>query len=144
MLVQHKKRGGSFNMIKLTFCLRRLPHLTHEQFHDYWLNHHGPLVRSHMRAMRVRRYVQTHSLGEPGLSAGLAASRGAPIPFDGIAELYWDSRADIEAVGRDPAGREAGRILLEDERRFIDLAQSPLWYNEEHEIISLAETAGAR
>ncbi|MBI1180128.1 MAG: EthD family reductase [Alphaproteobacteria bacterium] len=131
-------------MIKLTFCLRRLPHLSREQFQDYWLNHHGPLVRSQMQAMRVRRYVQTHSLGEPALSAALNASRGSPEPYDGIAELYWDSREALQAVGKDPAGREAGRILLEDERKFIDLPNSPLWYNEEHEIISLRETGDAR
>jgi uncharacterized protein (TIGR02118 family) len=131
-------------MIKLTFCLRRLPHMSREEFQDYWLNRHGPLVRSQMQAMRVRRYVQTHSLGEPALSASLVASRGAPEPYDGIAELYWDSREDLQAVGKDPAGREAGRILLEDERKFIDLANSPLWYNEEHEIIALEETADAR
>jgi uncharacterized protein (TIGR02118 family) len=127
-------------MIKLTFCLRRLPHLTHEQFHDYWLNHHGPLVRSVMKDIRVKRYVQTHSLGEPALSAGLVASRGAPEPYDGIAELYWESREDLAAVGADPAGRAAGALLLADERNFIDLANSPLWYNEEHEIISREET----
>ncbi len=27
------------------------------------------------------------------------------------------------------AGRAAGRELLEDERRFIDLENSPLWFN---------------
>ena len=131
-------------MIKLTFCLRRLPHLTHEQFHDYWLNHHGPLVRSVMKDIRVKRYVQTHSLNEPALSAGLVASRGAPEPYDGIAELYWESREDLAAVGADPAGRTAGALLLADERNFIDLANSPLWYNEEHEIIGREETADAR
>ena len=131
-------------MIKLTFCLRRLPHLTHEQFHDYWLNHHGPLVRSVMKDIREKRYVQTHALGEPALSAGLQAARRAPEPFDGIAELYWESREELAAGGADPAGRRAGALLLEDERTFIDLANSPLWYNEEHEIIGLEETANAR
>ena len=131
-------------MIKLTFCLRRLPHLTREQFSDYWLNHHGPLVRSVMKDIRVKRYVQTHSLGEPALSAGLAAARGAPEPYDGIAELDWESREDLAAVGADPAGRRAGALLLADERTFIDLASSPLWYNEEHEIIGREETRDAR
>ena len=31
--------------------------------------------------------------------------------------------------------REAGRLLLEDEKRFIDLERSPLWWGEEKEII---------
>ena len=30
---------------------------------------------------------------------------------------------------------EAGRLLLEDEKRFIDLARSPLWWGEEKTII---------
>ncbi len=131
-------------MIKLTFCLRRLPHLTHEQFHDYWLNHHGPLVRSVMQDIRVKRYVQTHALGEPSLAAGLQAARRAPEPFDGIAELYWESREELQAVANDPAAQKAGAMLLRDERNFIDLPNSPLWYNEEHEIIRLEEVKGAR
>ena len=32
-------------MIKLVFCLRRLPHLSREAFQRYWLDSHGPLVR---------------------------------------------------------------------------------------------------
>ena len=31
-------------MIKLTFCLRRLPHLTREEFQTYWREQHAPLV----------------------------------------------------------------------------------------------------
>ena len=36
---------------------------------------------------------------------------------------------------RGPAPREAGRLLLEDEAKFIDLARSPLWFNREYEIV---------
>jgi len=35
----------------------------------------------------------------------------------------------------DPAVIEAGRMLLEDERKFIDLSRSPLWWGEEKVII---------
>ena len=31
-------------MIKLTFCLRRLPHLSREEFQAYWRETHAPLV----------------------------------------------------------------------------------------------------
>ena len=69
-------------MIKLTFCLVRLPHLTREAFQDYWLNTHSPLVRSLAEALRIRRYVQLHS-ADPAISADIRASRGAPDQFDG-------------------------------------------------------------
>lgn len=37
--------------------------------------------------------------------------------------------------GEDEAAGAAGLMLLEDERRFIDLTRSPLWWGEEHEVI---------
>jgi uncharacterized protein (TIGR02118 family) len=121
-------------MIKLTFCLRRLPHLTREEFQRYWRQTHAPLVRAAAPALRVRRYVQVHTLAHP-LGDVLRRARGAPEPYDGVAELWWDSAEDLAAAGATPEGREAGRRLAEDERRFVDLAGSPLWLSEEHPIL---------
>ncbi len=121
-------------MIKLSFCLRRLPHLSREEFQKYWFETHGPLVRKHQEALRIQRYVQTHTLlGDAADS--LRASRGGPPAYDGVAELWWKSEEDVAAALATPAGVEAGRILLEDERKFIDLANSPLWWAREREII---------
>ena len=121
-------------MIKLTFALVRLPHLTREQFQDYWLNTHGPLVASVKDVLRIRRYVQLHSMGE-GISDSIRASRNAPPQFDGVAQLWYDSLEDLAALGNDPTAREAGRMLLEDEKKFIDLPKSPLWWGEEKVIV---------
>lgn len=123
-------------MIKITFCLHRLPHLTAAQFHDYWLNSHGPLVRSHATALGISRYVQTHAIETP-FDAGLRLSRGGPESFDGIAELWWVDEAAFERSMRDPAARAAGKILLADEKTFIDLPRSPIWLNHEHEIVAV-------
>jgi len=120
-------------VIKLTFCLVRLPHLSLEQFQDYWLNTHGPLVASVKDSLRIRRYVQLHSFA-PEVSAETARSRGGPPQYDGVAQLWWDSFEDMAAADPD-AAREAGRLLLEDEKRFIDLARSPLWWGEEKVVI---------
>src|SRR5271156_3033853 len=83
-----------------------------------------PLVRSVKDALRIRRYVQTHTLSTP-LNERIAASRGAPEGYDGIAELYWDSLDDLAALATSEAARQAGKLLLEDERKFIDLSRSP-------------------
>ena len=120
--------------VKLTFCLHRLPHLTRAQFQEYWLNSHGPLVRSHAKALGISRYVQTHATETP-FDAGLRGVRGAPEPYDGIAELWWDDEAAFDRSMRDRAAREAGKILVADEKTFIDLARSPLWVNRENEIV---------
>ena len=39
-----------------------------------------------------------------------------------------------DAATLDPAAHQAGRELLEDERNFIDHANSPLWFGDEHVI----------
>jgi hypothetical protein len=91
-------------------------------------------VASVKDALRIRRYVQLHSMDET-VSAGIRASRNAPPQFDGVAQLWYDSLEDLAALAGDPAAREAGRLLLEDEKTFIDLPKSPLWWGEEKVII---------
>jgi uncharacterized protein (TIGR02118 family) len=124
-------------MIKLVFVLRRRPELTRDEFQTYWREQHAPLVRSHADALGVRRYVQVHTLPDD-LHAPLRLSRGAPDAYDGVAELWFDS---LEAIGASVAtdeGRAAAAELLEDERRFIDHARSPLWLAEEVAVVELA------
>lgn len=116
-------------MIKLTFCLHRLPNLSREQFQDYWFNKHAPLVAKHREILRIRRYVQLHS-ATTEFNDAIRASRSAPEMYDGVAQLWWDSLADLTAPPG-PEQQAAGVALLEDERKFIDLTRSPLWLGEE-------------
>ena len=117
-------------MIKLTFVLTRRPELTREAFQAYWFNTHAPLVASVRDVLRIRRYVQLHSLPLE-VSESLRATRGGPEGYDGVAQLWWDSLDDLAATNGDPKAAEAGRMLLEDEKKFIDLPKSPLWWGEE-------------
>jgi uncharacterized protein (TIGR02118 family) len=121
-------------VIKLVFCLRRRPELSREAFHRIWLEEHGPLVRKHQSTLGIRRYVQVHTAATP-LNDALRGSREAPEAYDGVAELWYDSIDAIGAAASTPEGAQAARELLEDERRFIDHANSPLWLAEEHPII---------
>ena len=121
-------------MIKLTFCLHRLPEMTREAFQKYWFEQHAPLVRKHAAVLRIRRYVQCHAVTTP-FNDAIRASRSAPEMYDGVAELWWDSFDDLMASGQSEAARAAGLVLLEDERKFIDLARSPLWIGEEKTIM---------
>jgi uncharacterized protein (TIGR02118 family) len=121
-------------MVKLSFVLRRKAGLSREEFQRYWRDVHAPLVKSHARALGIRRYVQTHTL-DSAANAALRASRGGPEEYDGVAELWWESLEALQAATVSEAGMAAGRALLEDERRFIDLSQSPLWLAEENVVI---------
>jgi uncharacterized protein (TIGR02118 family) len=121
-------------MIKLTFCLHRLPALTRTAFQDYWRGTHAPLVHSVKEPLRIRRYVQLHSMPEE-MESELRRVRGGPASYDGVAELWWDSLEDLGATATDPAAIEGARLLLEDERRFIDLPRSPLFWGVEDAVI---------
>ena len=122
-------------MIRLNFALTRSPNLSREKFQEYWRQTHGPLVASVARTLRMRRYMQSHTVEDP-LYDGLRASRtGMHAPFDGIASVWFDTREDLVAAMTSDAGRKAGALLLEDEKRFIDLPHSPLWLAEENVVI---------
>jgi uncharacterized protein (TIGR02118 family) len=121
-------------VIKLTFAVRRRTDIDPAEFHSYWRDQHGPLVRSLRPALGIRRYVQTHRLETP-LNDVLRASRSALEPFDGVAELWWGDLDALVAATSSPEGSAAARTLLEDEARFIDLEHSALWLGEEIEII---------
>ena len=127
-------------MIKLTFCLVRLPHLSREAFQAYWFDTHAPLVASVAETLKIRRYVQLHSLPET-VNAGVGASRQAPPEFDGVAQLWFDSLEALAENGRRPEAQAAGALLLEDERRFIDLPKSPLWWGQERVVVGEAQQA---
>lgn len=131
-------------MVKLVFCLHRLPSLTAEQFRSYWVNHHATLVASVAPLLGIRRYVQLHPLaGQP--ATALASTRGLAASFDGIAELWFDSERSIVDSTAGTEGRQAARMLLEDEKRFIDLPRSPIWLWREYEVTPfVAPRAGSR
>jgi len=121
-------------MVKLVFCLTRLPHLSREEFQRHWRERHGPLVRESAKALGIRRYVQVHTLTTP-VNDALRRGRGGPEAYDGVAELWFDSLDALAAAGATPEGKTAGRRLVEDERTFIDLARSPVLVAEEHPIV---------
>lgn len=119
-------------MIKLTFCLRRRPDLSVEEFHRYWRDEHGPLVRDRAAALGIVRYSQIHTLDQPELHAALQRRNGgAPEPYDGVAEVWVADLDTFRGGSGTPEARQAAKDLLEDEARFIDLPNSPMWLGEE-------------
>ena len=121
-------------MIKIAFCLRKLPSLSNDEFHDYWLNTHGPIVKSVAERIGIKKYIQLHTLDTP-LNDLAREARGAPEPFDGIAEAWWEDMASLETALNDPATADVWQLLIEDEAKFIDLPNSPVWFAEEKHII---------
>ena len=120
-------------MVHLVFCLRRLPPLSRADFQRYWRDTHAPLVALHAGVLGIRRYVQAHTLNVPEAEA-IAMSRGGAEPYDGVAEIWFDLD-DLSRRMQTADGSEAAGVLLEDERRFIDLPRSPIFLTQDHVIL---------
>jgi len=82
-------------MIKSISLLTRRPELTHDQFMKHWVEVHAPLA---LAVPGLRRYVQNHIEGErtrPDIPA-------TAVEIDGVAELWFDDQASLEAAARTP------------------------------------------
>ena len=118
--------------IKLVYCLTRKEGLTREQFQDYWLNQHAPLVDSVKHLMGMTRYVQSHTY-ESDMSRAIRAARGGGEPYDGVMEGWMDSEEQAMAALTE-ASLAALQALLDDEHRFIDFDESRIFLTREHVI----------
>jgi uncharacterized protein (TIGR02118 family) len=76
--------------------LKRKDGMTPEEFHEYWLTTHAPIVRdgyANLRGYEVHTVTRVAGDGE--------------APYDGIAVLSWDSRDDFKADVASPAAQAA-------------------------------------
>ena len=82
-------------MIKTIGLLSRKDGWTHEQFMKHWVDIHAPLAHA---VPGLRRYVQNHIAGERPRADIPATS----VEIDGIAELWFDDLAALEAATKTP------------------------------------------
>ena len=82
-------------MIKTIGLLTRKDGWTHEQFMKHWVEIHAPLAHA---VPGLRRYVQNH-IKDERTRADIAATK---VAVDGIAELWFDDQAALEAAARTP------------------------------------------
>jgi uncharacterized protein (TIGR02118 family) len=82
-------------MIKTVGLLTRKGGATHEQFMKHWVEVHAPLAH---KVPGLRRYVQNHIVGE----RRRADIEETVVEVDGIAELWFDDQAALEAASRTP------------------------------------------
>jgi hypothetical protein len=68
--------------------------------------------------------------------------RGMRGPADGVTEVWWDSLEDFQSAYATPEGAESGRILAEDEAKFIDFEKSAVFLTQEHLIFDHTDGRG--
>jgi uncharacterized protein (TIGR02118 family) len=110
-------------MIKTIGLLTRKDGWTHTQFMKHWVEIHAPLAHA---VPGLRRYVQNH-IRDARTRADIAAHE---VEVDGIAELWFDDRAAMDAAAKTPEMK----ALQADGALFIGRIKS--WVVEEKTIIS--------
>ena len=92
-------------MYRVHIWLRRKEGQTPEEFRDHWLERHAPIARDGYE--HLKGYVVYLVTGAP---------RGQDVPYDGVAELTWDSREDFASDMKS----DAATAGTEDLERFTD------------------------
>jgi hypothetical protein len=103
--------------LTLVFALHRLPSLSSEQFHDYWLNKHAEVGRA---VPGLQGYRQFHA-NQEATKAAAEAVGVALSDFEGAAEGFYRSLKDFLEIMSKP---EVAADAIEDEKKFIDHSRS--------------------
>ena len=105
-------------MTVLVRCLRRIPSISRAEFQEHWLHRERRRLAS---SPTVRRSIQFHTLGDPGVSeSSLSQLASDSAEYDGISMEWFDDLAGLE-------GHLAGRDEITESRSeswFIDHARS--------------------
>lgn len=116
------------NVMRLHFALRPPEHLGEEEARRYWLEEHGPLIRSHSPARGLIAYNQVHRRDDPLVSVFTTPRGTTALPFLGHAESWFERPAATKPLAETQAAMDAA---IEDERQFIDFSASTVLVGKE-------------
>jgi hypothetical protein len=115
-------------VMRLHFALEPLQGFSESEARRYWLETHGPLIRSHSPARGLIAYNQVHRLDCP-LATAFSVPRGVIAePYLGHAESWFERSSTPEPP---PEMRAAMTAALEDEAKFIDWSRSTILVGKE-------------
>lgn len=108
--------------------LKRKGGVTREEFLKYWYDKHAPLIVKTFP--EPCKYIQNHPLDMPW--------SGEP-PFDGISEVWFEDLAAYRKFADAYMG-ERGKVIHEDEKKFLDTSKMPFFVTEERLIKDAVNT----
>jgi hypothetical protein len=118
------KKGDMTKKILLT-AIKRRPEMNHEQFKQYWLTNHAKLEQENV-AGATDLYKIVVSFLESTLD-------GKEPPWDAYVELYSDI-PDGNSI--DDKNNQRGRVMREDEEKFVDQTAEKFGYIVEEYIVA--------
>lgn len=108
-------------MIKMSIFMTRRADLSFEEFSEYWVNKHWPLVQTIKPIMEnAVRYAQQHSIN--------AVPDGVPAaPYDGVAEVWFETQQNFFNVATSPEWA----TVMQDNENFADTSKILVLFTEE-------------
>lgn len=118
-------------MLKISYCMRRKPDMSREEFQNYYRKKHTRVLSLEETAeLSMIRYCQLHVLSNE-INELLDFNRGGEEPFDAVAEIWVES----EEVWRNSWLAEGGQAALAklkiDEQNFVDWSRSVIFMSKE-------------
>jgi uncharacterized protein (TIGR02118 family) len=87
-------------MFRVHIWLRKKDGMSAEEFQRYWIEEHAPITRDGYAGLKG--YV---------VNVVTRVPQGQEAPYDGVAELSWDSRDDFSADMKSEAAAQATEDL---------------------------------
>ena len=120
-------------MIKISYLMRRLAHLSREEFQSYWSEKHPQAApEDAFSTLGVKRYVQVLPLETDARNLVIGPRTGLADPFDGVAELWVESLEALERDWSTDKAKEYLEIFFKDEQNFIDWTRSTILVSKEN------------
>lgn len=129
---QVEKKLQGKNVVKFVMCVTRKDGMSKEAFRDYWENNHGKYFTKNAHKMNALKYIQTYTVDTP-MNKYIKDSRGMREPYDGVAEVWFESMQSLQEGMSSPDGQKLGAYLLEDEKNFINHNKSTAFIAQEVE-----------
>ena len=108
--------------------------MSEKDYHSYLENKRASLVRENRDALGLQGYTQLHKIPS-AINLMVRVFRSTRAPYDGIEELAFESSETLAQNLSRPKGKKAAAALLNDEKQFVDLQASSLWFVKEHAIV---------
>lgn len=119
-------------MLRISYLMRRQPHLSLEEFQSYWSEKHPHAAPADAFAvLGVKRYTQVLLIDTPARDLVIGPRTGLEEPYDGMAELWVESLEAIQNNFSTAKAKEYIQIFFDDEKNFIDWSRSTILVSKE-------------